>query len=206
MKKKESATSYGVIGLGRFGSALATMLAKSEKEVIVVDQDENKIRQLRQYTDYAFVVDDLSTETLQEIGIQNCDVVIICIGEKVDVSILTTMRVIELQVPRVIVKACSLEQGAVLKKIGAEVVYPEKDMALRVGKKLLSNNFLDYISLDNSVEIRQISISDEMVGHSLEELKIRKNTDLISLQSKIMGKRPSKSSLSTCSSTMISLS
>lgn len=178
MKKKESATSYGVIGLGRFGSALATMLAKSEKEVIVVDQDENKIRQLRQYTDYAFVVDDLSTETLQEIGIQNCDVVIICIGEKVDVSILTTMRVIELQVPRVIVKACSLEQGAVLKKIGAEVVYPEKDMALRVGKKLLSNNFLDYISLDNSVEIRQISISDEMVGHSLEELKIRKKYGL----------------------------
>ena len=133
MRKKEE-TAYGVIGLGRFGEALAIMLAQSGKEVIVVDRDESKIKEMRQYTECAFVTENLSAETLKEIGIQNCDVVIICIGEKADVSILITMSVIEMGVPRVIAKAFSPEQGAVLEKIGAEVVYPERDMALRLGK------------------------------------------------------------------------
>ena len=172
MKKKQN-TVFGVIGLGRFGEALAMMLAESENEVIVVDRDENKIKEMRQYTEYAFVADNLSTETLREIGIQNCDVVIICIGEKVDVSILTTMSVIEMGVPRVISKALSAEQGAVLKKLGAEVVYPERDMALRLGKKLISSNFLDYVSLFNSVEIRQIQVPDRFVGHSIMEIELR---------------------------------
>ena len=172
MKRKQEA-AYGVIGLGRFGTALATSLANAGKEVIVVDKDENKVKEMRQYTEYAFVADNLSLETLKEIGLQNCDVVVVCIGEKVDVSILTTMCVIELGVPRVISKALSTEQGAVLKKLGAEVVYPERDMALRLGKRLLSSNFLDYVSLCNSVEIRQFQIPERLVGHSVEEIKIR---------------------------------
>ena len=170
MKRKQEA-AYGVIGLGRFGTALATSLANAGKEVIVVDKDENKVKEMRQYTEYAFVADNLSLETLKEIGLQNC--VVVCIGEKVDVSILTTMCVIELGVPRVISKALSTEQGAVLKKLGAEVVYPERDMALRLGKRLLSSNFLDYVSLCNSVEIRQFQIPERLVGHSVEEIKIR---------------------------------
>ena len=105
--KKKLETAYGVIGLGRFGAALAMMLAQSGNEVIAVDRDEKKVKEMRQYTDCAFVTDDLSSDTLKEIGIQNCDVVIICIGEKVDVSVLTTMSVIELGVPRVIAKALS---------------------------------------------------------------------------------------------------
>ena len=99
--KKKVETAYGVIGLGRFGEALAMMLAQSGHEVIAVDKDEKKVKEMRQYTDCAFVADNLSSDTLKEIGIQNCDVVIICIGEKVDVSVLTTMSVIEMGVPRV---------------------------------------------------------------------------------------------------------
>ena len=94
--KKKVETAYGVIGLGRFGEALAMMLAQSGHEVIAVDKDEKKVKEMRQYTDCAFVADNLSSDTLKEIGIQNCDVVIICIGEKVDVSVLTTMSVIEM--------------------------------------------------------------------------------------------------------------
>jgi len=85
--KKKVETAYGVIGLGRFGEALAMMLAQSGHEVIAVDKDEKKVKEMRQYTDCAFVADNLSSDTLKEIGIQNCDVVIICIGEKVDVSV-----------------------------------------------------------------------------------------------------------------------
>ena len=97
--KKNQDIAYGIIGLGRFGSALARTLAEAGQEVIVLDKDEDKIKDMRQYTEYAFVTENLSQETLAETGIQNCDVVIVCIGEQVDVSILTTMRVIEMGIP-----------------------------------------------------------------------------------------------------------
>lgn len=178
MKKKPSASSFGVIGLGRFGTALAMTLAKAGKEVIVLDENEKKVREMRQYTDFAFVTSDLNEDALREAGIQNCDVVIVCIGENVGVGILTTMSVIDMGVPRVIAKALTTEQGAVLKKIGAEVVYPEKDMAYVLGKKLVSSNFLDYISLDDSVEIRQVLVSGSVSGKSIEELALRKKYQL----------------------------
>lgn len=97
--KHNTSTSFGVIGLGRFGSALAQSLAQSGKEVIVVDCKEEKVRELRQYTEYAYVAETLTKETLEEIGIQNCDTVIVCIGEKIDTSILTTLNVVSLGVP-----------------------------------------------------------------------------------------------------------
>lgn len=177
-KNKKQDLVYGVIGLGRFGEALAVTLAEAGKEVIVVDRDEEKVKEMRQYTEHAFIGSNLSSETLREIGIQNCDVVVICIGEKVDVSILTTMSVIEMGVPRVITKAVSSEQGAVLKRIGADVVYPERDMALRLGKRLISSTFLDYVSLCDSVEIRQIQLPDELAGKSVEQSQLRRRYKL----------------------------
>lgn len=178
MKKEKEATSFGVIGLGRFGMALAISLAEEGKEVIVLDKDESKVKELRHYTEYAYIAEDLSVEALQEVGIQNCDVVVVCIGEKIDTSILTTMHVVGLGVPRVIAKALSKDQGAILEKIGAEVVYPERDMAARLGKRLASSSFLDYISLDNNVEIRQITVPRKMVGKSIEEIGVRQNYGL----------------------------
>ncbi len=176
--RKKSKLTYGVIGLGRFGMALAVTLAESDNDVIVMDREESSIREMRNYTDYAFVTNDLSMEALREAGIHNCDVVIVCIGEKVDVSVLTTMSVIEMGVPRVIAKALSPEQGAVLKKLGAEVVYPERDMALRLGRRLLSGNFLDYIPLDHSVQITQIRIPERMVGKTVEQIQLRRKYSL----------------------------
>lgn len=173
MFKKKPEKAYAVIGLGRFGEALAIMLAESGKEVIVADRDENKIKEMRQYTEYAFVVENLNKETLKEMGIQNCDVAIICIGEQVDISILTTMSVLELGVPRVISKALSAEQGAVLEKLGAEVVYPERDMAVRLGKKLLSGQLIDYVALLHDVEIRQIQVPESLNGKTVEEIELR---------------------------------
>ena len=154
-KRTEETASYGVIGLGRFGSALALSLAEAGKEVIVVDSCESKVKELRQYTENAYVADELSMEVLEEIGIQNCDTVIVGIGEKIDTCILTTLHVVNLGVPRVIAKAISRDQGAVLEKIGAEVIYPERDMALRLAKRLLTGSILDNISLNNDVEIAE---------------------------------------------------
>lgn len=173
MKKKNSDISFGVIGLGRFGSALVKTLAEAGKEVIAIDKDEQRVKALRKYTDFAFVVDNLNQETLEETGIQNCGTVTICIGEALDVSILTTMLVIRMGIPTVISKANSQEHGEVLKQLGAMVVYPESDMAVRIGKRLISDSLIDYISLDDNVEVRRIAVGGAMVGHSILELNIR---------------------------------
>ncbi|SCI45260.1 Ktr system potassium uptake protein A [uncultured Clostridium sp.] len=178
MKKKKDSSIFGIIGLGRFGTALAITLAEAGKEVIVVDQNEEKVKAMRQYTEYAFVCDNLSKEALSEVGIQNCDTVVVCIGSKIDTSILTTLNVVSLGVPRVISKATSQDQGAVLEKIGAEVVYPERDMATRLGKRLISGNFLDFIFLDNDIEIQQVPVSDSLVGKTIREINIRKKYSL----------------------------
>ena len=69
MKKKETSATFGVIGLGRFGSALVECLSKAEKEVIAVDRDESRVREARRFTDFAMVVSSLDQESLEEIGI-----------------------------------------------------------------------------------------------------------------------------------------
>ena len=179
-KKKgtENTVSYGVIGLGRFGSALARRLAEAGEEVIVVDCSESKVKELRQYTENAYVADELSKEVLEEIGIQNCDTVIVGIGEKIDTCILTTLNVVNLGVPRVIAKAISSDQGEVLEKIGAEVVYPERDMALRLARRLLTGSVLDNISLNNNVEIAEVRLTEKSAGRSVLEMDLRRSFGL----------------------------
>ena len=174
MKKQLKTDLYGVIGLGRFGTALVQTLAEAGKEVIAIDKNEEKVKAVRRYTDYAFVVDNLSEDALKETGIQNCDTVTVCIGEQVDISILTTMLVIKLGVPQVIAKAASEVHGEVLKHLGATVVYPEADMAVRIGKRLISGNLLDYIALGDGVEVRRITVGGRMLGKSVRTLDLRK--------------------------------
>ena len=174
MKKQLKTDLYGVIGLGRFGTALVQTLAEAGKEVIAIDKNEEKVKAVRRYTDYAFVVDNLSEDALKETGMQNCGTVTVCIGEQVDISILTTMLVIKLGVPQVIAKAASEVHDEVLKHLGATVVYPEADMAVRIGKRLISGNLLDYIALGDGVEVRRITVGGRMLGKSVRTLDLRK--------------------------------
>lgn len=175
MKTKKS---YAIIGLGRFGMPLAKTLAQAGEEVIGIDKDEDRVRELRDYTDYAFVTKTLSKEVLEEIGVQNCDLAIVCIGNKIETSILTTLNLINLGIPKVMAKATSSEQGEVLEKLGAQVVYPERDMALRIAKKILSHNLIDYITLGKDVEITEIEINVNMANQSIVEMRIRERFGL----------------------------
>ena len=180
MKKKtrETAESFGVIGLGRFGSALVECLAQSGKEVIAIDKDENRVREARRFTDMALVVGALDRESLGEAGIQNCDTVIICIAEQVDVSILTTMTVLDMKVPHVVAKASSIMHGDVLKRLGAKVVYPERDMAIRLGKGLVYHSFLDSVALEGNVEVRRIQVTEPLIGLTVRETDFRQKYGL----------------------------
>ena len=174
MKKHDPSTMFGVIGLGRFGAALVKTLAEAGKDVIAIDKDEERVREVRAYTDYAFVVDNLTETALKETGMQNCATVTVCIGEQVDMSILTTMMVIKLGVPNVIAKATSTMHGEVLKRMGATVVYPEADMAVRIGRRLILGNLLNYIALGDGVEVRRISVGPRVAGRSIHELDVRR--------------------------------
>jgi trk system potassium uptake protein TrkA len=178
MKGKRSSELYGIIGLGRFGFALAKSLADSGRDVLVVDSDEQKIRKATAFTDNAYVVGTLTKENLEEIGVQNCDTAVVCIGERIDTSILTTLTVLQLGVRRVISKATSAEQGSILEMMGAEVVYPERDMALRVAKKLIAPHVLEYISLSDDTDISEIELTAKEGGRTIEQLNLRKRFGL----------------------------
>lgn len=174
MKKK----TYAVLGLGRFGMPLATKLAQSGADVIGVDMDEERVRAFREYSEYAFVAKKLTKEVLEDIGIQDCDVAVICIGSRVETSILVTLNILNLGVPNVISKASSAEQGEVLRRLGAYVVYPERDMALRTAKKILRENLVDYLSIGKDIEIIEIEISNKMINKTILELDLRKKYKL----------------------------
>ena len=172
-KRKKEKLSYGIVGLGRFGYALAVDLAQSGADIMVIDRDEEKVRELREYTENALVVNTLDKKSLMETGIQNCDVGIVCIGEHMESSILTTLNLVSLGVPQVIAKATSAEHGEILAKLGAEVVYPERDMALRLANRLETTRVLDFIQLSESINISKRMVPEKFIGKTVLELNIR---------------------------------
>lgn len=172
--QKKKKNSYGVIGLGRFGYAFAMELIATGADVLVLDQDEEKVRELRDYTDNAFVVKNLDKKSLSETGIQNCDVVVICIAEKVDTSILTTLHIVSLGIPHVIAKASSNEHGEILERLGAEVVYPERDTAIRLVHRLETSKMLDFIQLSERLNISKLTITGKIIGKTVSKVNLRK--------------------------------
>ena len=172
-KKKNEKNTYGIIGLGRFGYALAIELAEAGAELLVLDQDEEKVRELREYTENAYVVRSLDKKTLSDTGIQNCDVAIVCIGEHMDTSILTTLNLVSLGIPKVIAKAKSAEHGEILAKLGAEVVYPERDMALRLAHRLEASRMLDFIQLSEKLNISKLVIPDKIIDQTVLTVNLR---------------------------------
>lgn len=171
--KKNKKAVYGIIGLGRFGQALASELALSGAELIVLDCNEDKVSELREITENAYVVKSLDKKTLQETGIKNCDVAVVCIGEQIDSSILTTLNLVSLGIPRVIAKATSAEHGIILEKLGAEVVFPERDMAVRLACRLETDREIDIIRLSEKINISKLRIPDGLIGKSVAEANLR---------------------------------
>ncbi|MEE1315301.1 MAG: TrkA family potassium uptake protein [Faecalimonas sp.] len=172
-KSKKEKNTYGIVGLGRFGYALALELARSGADLIVLDRDEEKIREMREYTENAYVVKTLDKKTLAETGIQNSEIAVVCIGEHMDTSILTTLHLVSLGIPQVIAKATSADHGIILEKLGAEVVYPERDIAVRLAHRLEASRVLDYIQLSEKLNISKIIVPTVLVGKSVMEVDLR---------------------------------
>lgn len=172
-KGKGEKTTYGIVGLGRFGYALAMELAQSDADLIVLDDNEEKIRDLREVTENAYVVKNLDKKTLLETGIQNCDVAVVCIGEHMDTSILTTLNLVSLEIPTVIAKATSADHGAILEKLGAEVVYPERDMAVRLANRLETARALDFVQLSEKINVSKMQVPQKLMGETVADVNLR---------------------------------
>jgi trk system potassium uptake protein TrkA len=170
MSKKQ----FAVIGLGRFGTSVATYLAKMGYDVLAVDESEERVQDVASLVTHAVAADSTDEEALRALGIRNFDVVVVAIGQDIQSSILTTLILKDLGVPSIVVKAQSELHGKVLNKIGADkVIFPERDMGLRVAHHLISPNVLEHIELSPDFSIVEMKIPAVMVGKNLKQLDIR---------------------------------
>ncbi len=177
-KSSSKKQQFGIIGLGRFGMSLAENLAAEGAELIVVDSNRDKINAAAEFCENAFVANSLSKENLEKLGIGQCDTVIVGIGRALDTSVLTVLNLTNLGVKRIIAKAKSAEQGLVLEKLGAEVVYPEKDMGERLASKLAHPNLVEYFSLGQNVDIAELVIGARADNMKVIELDTRRRFSL----------------------------
>ncbi|MGB9847072.1 MAG: potassium channel family protein, partial [Desulfotomaculales bacterium] len=148
---------FAVIGLGRFGSSVARTLAQMGYEVLAVDSDDERVSAISDEVTYAVQVDAMEEEALKSLGLRNFDVVIVAIGQEVKASILVTVMLKEMGVSKVVAKANDELHGKVLQKVGADVVvFPERDMGVRLAHALVSRNIIDQIRLSPEYSIAEI--------------------------------------------------
>jgi trk system potassium uptake protein TrkA len=171
--------SYAVIGLGRFGTSIATKLSEAGQEVLGIDINEERVEDANSVVTHAMIADTTEIEALKSIGIRNFDTVIVAIGNDIQASILSVLLLKELGVKKVIAKALNKLHGQVLYKVGADwVVHPERDMGERVAHQLLSPNVLNFIELSDKYSVEEIKIPDCMSNKSLRELDLRAKYNL----------------------------
>lgn len=176
---------YAVIGLGRFGSSVAKSLYDLNYDVMAIDIDEEKIQNNLNNVTHAVQADTTDEAALKSLGMTNFDVIVVAIGENIQASTLTTLILKELGVDTIIVKAQNQLHAKVLYKIGAtKVIFPERDMGIRVAHNLVSSNILDYIELSEEYSIAEILSSEKMIGKNLIDLNIRAkfNCNIIALK------------------------
>lgn len=166
---------FVVIGCGRFGQSVAIKLAELGSEVMAVDASAEIVQNLSDKVTYAVQADVTDENAIKALGIRNFDVAIITIGSDIQASILVTLMVKEMGIKHIVAKAQNASHAKVLYKIGANrVVFPEKEMGIKVAKSLVSSNVLELIDLAPDYSILEISMNDEWIGKSLVEINMRR--------------------------------
>lgn len=179
--------NFTVIGLGRFGLAIAKFIEEDGGEVIAIELDSEKVRNAED--DFTSVVEADATDlqTLKDLGIPEVDAAIVAIGTDMSASILITLLLKELKVPFIVVKAQNALHGKVLKKVGANhIVYPEKDVAYEIAKRLMIPGYKE-LELAPGLCILEISAPKSFFNKDLKSLEIRKNhnVNIIAVKKKI---------------------
>jgi trk system potassium uptake protein len=174
-----------VIGLGIFGFNIVKDLYENGLEVIAIDKNKDIIQKIKDFSTKAILADGTDKDVMESIGIHEDDVVIISFGEDLAASTLITLHLKEMKVKHIIVKAPNEDHKHVLEKVGAtEVIIPEKEMADKVAKSLISPNVLDYIPLTEDYRIYEMAPPSNFYGKTIGELHLRSkyNIDVIAVK------------------------
>ena len=165
---------FAVIGLGKFGFAIAKTLSEKGCEVLVIDLDEEKVREASGFTTQAIQLDATEEDALKKVGIEDIDVAVVSVGENLEASILITLLLKEIGVKEVIAKALNPHHAKVLQKIGVDrVIFPEREMGIRVSESLVTPDILEQIRLSPNYEILEFTVPSSFTGKTLKELAIR---------------------------------
>ena len=166
--------TFVVIGLGRFGTAVATELCTLGHEVLAVDGREENVQAAADKVTHAVMGDARDPAVLKALGVRNYDCAIVAVGDDVGNSALITLNLKEIGVKEVIAKAQSHVHRKVLEKIGADrVVFPEHEMGAKLAQGLSSSNVLNFIELSDDYGIVELTAPRSWVGHTLKELDVR---------------------------------
>jgi len=171
---------YAVIGLGKFGATVVRTLHARGHEVVAIDQDKERVQDLRDVSTQAIEADCTDQEMLRALGIHDADAVVVSLGERMDASILVTLYLRDLGLKEIVVKAISEDHGKVLHLIGAtEIVHPERDTARRVARGLGLRSIVEYLPLASDSSLVEVKAPVEFVGRTLAELEIRKRFQVL---------------------------
>lgn len=167
--------SVAVVGLGRFGNSVAKELYTSGSDVLVIDENQEKIDDIANFVTCAIRLDICDPRALEEAGIGDMDVVIVAMSESLEASIMAIMTAKALNVKSVIAKAKDEFMGAILEKLGADqIIYPEKESGIRLCHKVVSSNFIDYFDISDTTSLVEMYPRQEWIGKSLRQLDLRK--------------------------------
>jgi trk system potassium uptake protein len=165
---------FVIIGLGRFGSSLGRELVQLGYEVLGIDKNEETVDDMSRVLTHVVAADATDEETLRALGVRNFDCGIVAIGDDIQSSILATIQLKDIGVKSVVAKALSELHGRVLEKLGVDrVIYPERDMGIRVAHQLVSPNLLDYIELSKEYTIAELAVPYCLDGKSLQDINTR---------------------------------
>ncbi|MBM4000588.1 MAG: TrkA family potassium uptake protein [Planctomycetes bacterium] len=166
---------FVVIGLGTFGAALATRLAKNGCRVTGIDSEEERVDELKDVLYEAVIGDATDRDALEHMPLQQADAVFVSMGEDITRSLLATLHAKELGARRIIVKGVTSEHGKILSRLGVErVVYPEIEIASQVADQFTWPNVIDFLPIDPEFSFLEIAVPDSLIGQSLQEINLRR--------------------------------
>ena len=172
-------SKFAVIGVGRYGSTIARRLAEKGAQVFAFDPDEEKIEGIKDEVAFAVSLDTTDVRALSSQNVGDMDAAVVAIGENFEATILTSVHLIDLGVPRVIARASGEHQRLILEKIGVtEILTPEDEVAYVVREKLLNPNIISFLQLPDDHEIAEINAPKGCIGRTIDEIGFRNKYEM----------------------------
>lgn len=171
--KKQKSRSFVVVGLGTFGSTIASELAKFGNHVLGIDSDERAVSHLADTLDEVVIADGREEEALREAGVENYDVAIVAIGENLEANVLCTMNLKLLGVSTLWVKALNRTHQRILYKLGADrIILPEQEIGQHIAQMLHNPLVRDYLNLGNGYFVVDFQVPDSLNGKRAEDCNL----------------------------------